>query len=59
MKGKYTLNKDRFSIEETFVKVKRCEEEHGITRRISQESKVMLVVVDIWCWAGEMQSEVE
>jgi hypothetical protein len=53
------LYEDRFGIEETFVKVKRREEEHCVTRGIGQESEVMLLVLDIGCWAREMLSDVE
>jgi hypothetical protein len=53
------LYEDRFGIEETFVKVERCEEEYSVTRRISQESEVVLLVLDMVCWAGEVLSDVE
>jgi hypothetical protein len=58
-KRKCTLYEDRFGIEETFVKVERCEEEYSVTRRISQESEVVLLVLDMVCWAGEVLSDVE
>jgi len=41
------LYEDRFGIEETFVKVERCEEEGSVTRRICQESEVALLVSDM------------
>jgi len=41
------LYEDRFGIEKTFVKVERCEEEHCVTRRIGQESDVVLLVLGI------------
>jgi len=43
------LYEDRFGIEETFVKVKRCEEKHCVARRIGQESKLVLLVLDMGC----------
>ena len=49
-----TLDEDRFGIEETFVKVERCEEEHRVTRRIGQESEVELLVLDIGCWVTKV-----
>jgi hypothetical protein len=52
------LYEDRFCIEETFVKVDRCEEEYCITRRIGQESEVV-PVLDIGYWAGEVLSDLE
>ena len=53
------MYEDRFGVEETFVKVERCEEEYGITRRIGQESEVVLLVLDIMgCWVGEALSDV-
>jgi hypothetical protein len=52
------LYEDRFGIEETFVKIERCEEEHCVTRRIGQESEVVLVL-DMGRWAGEVLSDVD
>jgi hypothetical protein len=43
------LYEDRFGIEETFVKVERCEEKHCVTRGIGQESEVVLLVLELGC----------
>jgi hypothetical protein len=53
------LYEDRFGIKETFVKVERCDEEYCVTGRISQESKVVLLVLDMGCcWVGDALSDV-
>jgi hypothetical protein len=53
------LYEDRFGIEETFMKVERCDEEYCVTRRIGQKSEVVLLVLDLGCWAEEVLSGVE
>ena len=53
------MYEDRFGIEETFVKVERCEEKHCVTGGIGQESEVVLLVLDMECWAGEVLNDVE
>jgi hypothetical protein len=55
------LYKDRFGIEETFVKVETRNEEYCVTRRIGQESKVVLLVLDTGTrsWVREALSDVE
>jgi hypothetical protein len=53
------LYEDRFGIEETFIKVERREEEHCVTRRIGQESEVVLLVLDMGRWGRKVLSDVE
>jgi hypothetical protein len=47
------LYEERFGIEETFVTVERREEERCVTRGISQEIEVVLLLLDTEGWVGE------